>query len=339
MKTQTLKLLFLCIMLIVPFSTLSAQDVAQATDELSTEVEAVNPDDDSLEAELNDDATVNLNDSDDDTDAIDDYEEASADLDTGTGTIDDDSKYLHIDENGNSYFLGDDGSKLTAAQYVSYKNRNKIIDLIVRFLINTIFVFIITRAFYFPKSRRRDFFFTYILVGFAIFMLIHLMSGETMETGIGMGLFAIFCIMRYRTESVPIREMTYLFLVIAMAALNGMAWDISSKKPSYIDRETVAMGELLITNILFVLIVRFAESKMFAKGLSSKYIKYDKIDLIVPEKEAELIADLKTRTGLDITAVNIGSIDFLKDMALIKVFYKDKGIESENINKMPKMFE
>lgn len=339
MKIQTQKLMFLFMLLLLPFMTLSAQDETQASETPAVAAAADDGNDDAIATDATDDIAIDADAQDDDVDVNDEYDEAAADLDTGTGTIEDDAKYSRIDDQGNIYFMGDNGKKLTSAQYVSYKNRNKIIDLIVRFLINTIFVFIIARAFYYPKSRRRDFFFTYILVGFAIFMLIHLMSGETMETGIGMGLFAIFCIMRYRTESVPIREMTYLFLVIAMAALNGMAWDISTKKPSYIDREMVAMGELAITNILFVIIIWFAESRMFAKGLSSKYIKYDKIDLIVPEKEAELIADLKARTGLDITSVNIGSIDFLKDMALLKIFYRDNGVENENIVKMPKMFE
>ena len=90
----------------------------------------------------------------------------------------------------------------------------RLLDLLFRLLINTVFTVIIARCFYFPKSRRIDFFFTYVLVGFGIFMLIHLMGDAKLKTGIAMGLFAIFCIMRYRTESVPIREMTYLFLVI-----------------------------------------------------------------------------------------------------------------------------
>ena len=270
-------------------------------------------------------------------------EEGSEDLDmgsSGTGSVsyEDDSKYAKYKADGSLYFVGDNGKELTASEYVSYKNRNKILDLIFRFLINTIFVLIIARVFYFPKSRRRDFFFTYILVGFAIFMLIHLMSGETMETGIGMGLFAIFCIMRYRTESVPIREMTYLFVIIAMAALNGMAWDISTKKPDYMSREMISMAELILTNVLFIIIVWLSEGRGIAKGLSSKYIKYDKIDLILPEKREELIADLKARTGLEITSVSIGSIDFLKDMALIKIFYHDSGDEEEGLEKMPKVF-
>ena len=86
----------------------------------------------------------------------------------------------------------------------------RLLDLFLRLIINTAFTITIARCFYFPKARRRDFFFTYILLGFCIFMLIHLMGDAKIKTGIAMGLFAIFCIMRYRTESVPIREMTYL---------------------------------------------------------------------------------------------------------------------------------
>ena len=231
-----------------------------------------------------------------------------------------------------------DYKQLTPEQYAKVKTKRKVTDLILRFLINTIFCFILTRFFYFPKSRRRDFFFTYMLVGFAIFMLIHLMSGEKMETGIGMGLFAIFCIMRYRTESVHIREMTYLFVIIALAALNGMAWDISMKREMFTQREMIAMSELILTNLLFVVIVWISESSKLAKGLSSKYINYDKIDLIVPEKYDELIEDLKKRTGLEITSVTIGNIDFLKDMAFIKIFYKDDGKTDEMQQKMPKPF-
>lgn len=232
-----------------------------------------------------------------------------------------------------------DYKQLSPEQYAKVKTKRKVCDLILRFLINTLFCFIITRFFYFPKSRRRDWFFTYMLVGFAIFMLIHLMSGEKMETGIGMGLFAIFCIMRYRTESVPIREMTYLFVIIALAALNGMAWDISMKREFFTQREMIAMSELILTDLLFIVIVWISESRKLAKGLSSKYINYDKIDLIVPEKYDELIEDLKKRTGLEITSVTIGNIDFLKDMAFIKIFYKDTGKDQEMPPKMPKTFQ
>ncbi len=219
----------------------------------------------------------------------------------------------------------------------------RLLDLLFRLLINTVFTVIIARCFYFPKSRRIDFFFTYVLVGFGIFMLIHLMGDAKLKTGIAMGLFAIFCIMRYRTESVPIREMTYLFLVISLAAINGLAWmaDISDKHPEFLAPELTAMIELTVTNMLFILVIWIAEGGKWVTSLSTKYIKYDKIDLITPERRAELIEDLRKRTGLNIQDVAIGSIDFLKDMALIKVFYteSDNKDNDDSLQKMPKLYD
>ena len=217
----------------------------------------------------------------------------------------------------------------------------RILDLLFRLIINTVFTIIIARVFYFPRNRRQDFFFTFILVGFCIFMLIHLMGDAKIKTGIAMGLFAIFCIMRYRTESVPIREMTYLFFVISLAAINALAWeaDISGMHPDFLEPELTAMGELILTDLIFLLILYFAERKQWVKSLSSKYVKYDKIELITPDKYHELIADLKARTGLDIIKAEIGNIDFLKDMALVKIYYrsnKDRDIKEEisNPNKL-----
>ena len=219
----------------------------------------------------------------------------------------------------------------------------RILDLLFRLIINTVFTIIIARVFYFPRNRRQDFFFTFILVGFCIFMLIHLMGDAKIKTGIAMGLFAIFCIMRYRTESVPIREMTYLFFVISMAAINALAWeaDISGKHPDFLVPELTAMGELVLTDLIFLLILYFAERKQWVKSLSSKFIKYDKIELITPDKYHELIADLKARTGLDIIKAEIGNIDFLKDMALVKIYYrsdKDRDIKEE-ISSPNKLFK
>lgn len=213
----------------------------------------------------------------------------------------------------------------------------RILDLLFRLIINTVSTIIIARVFYFPRNRRQDFFFTFILVGFCIFMLIHLMGDAKIKTGIAMGLFAIFCIMRYRTESVPIREMTYLFFVISLAAINALAWeaDISGKHPEFLVPEVTAMGELILTDLIFLLILYFAERKQWVKSLSSKYIKYDKIELITPDKHHELIADLKARTGLDIIKAEIGNIDFLKDMALVKIYYrsnKDRDIKEDIAN-------
>jgi len=216
----------------------------------------------------------------------------------------------------------------------------RILDLILRLIVNTVFTLVIARCFYFPKARRKDFFFTYVLLGFCIFMLIHLMGDAKIKTGIAMGLFAIFCIMRYRTESVPIREMTYLFLVISLSAINGLAWaaDISPKHPEFAGPLMTSIGELILTDAIFIFGVWMAEANMLIKSLSSKYVKYDKIDLIKPDKREELLADLRERTGLDITSVAIGSIDFIKDMALIKIYYNTDE-EDESGKKMPKMYD
>ncbi|MDO5761043.1 MAG: DUF4956 domain-containing protein [Bacteroidales bacterium] len=216
----------------------------------------------------------------------------------------------------------------------------RLLDLFLRLIINTSFTIVIARCFYFPKARRRDFFFTYILLGFCIFMLIHLMGDAKIKTGIAMGLFAIFCIMRYRTESVPIREMTYLFLIISLSAINGLAWaaDISPKHPEFMGPLLTSWGELLLTDLIFVAGVWIAEANKLVNSLSSKFIKYDKIELIKPERRQELIADLKERTGLDVTNVSIGSIDFLKDMALIKIYYNTDE-RDESAQRMPKEYE
>lgn len=217
----------------------------------------------------------------------------------------------------------------------------RLINLLLRLIINSIFTVAIARFFYFPKSRRKDFFFTYVLVGFCIFMLIHLMGDARIKTGIAMGLFAIFCIMRYRTESVPIREMTYLFLVISLSAINALAWeaDISDKHPEIALPLLTSMGELILTDMIFIIVLLIAETGKWMDGLSSKYVRYDKIELITPERHDELIADLETRTGLKITKVEIGSIDFLKDMALLKIYYNSKSDSSEDLQKMPKLYQ
>ena len=101
------------------------------------------------------------------------------------------------------------------------------------------------------------------------------------------------------------------------------------------------MIELVITNIIFIVVIWIAEAGKWVNSLSTKYIKYDKIDLIQPEKREELIADLKKRTGLNIKEVSIGSIDFLKDMALVKVFYTDEDNKEndDTLQKMPKLYD
>lgn len=204
---------------------------------------------------------------------------------------------------------------------------NGLAELLIRFLLNTAVIALIVRVFYYPKSKRRDYFVTFILISISVFLLIFLMGGVKLKVGFALGLFAIFGIIRYRTESVPIREMTYLFLIIAVSAINGLATSIS-----YL--------ELLATNMLFLISIWAIESNRWVKHVASKLVMYDNINLVTPDKENELIEDLKKRTGLDILRVEVGAIDFSKDTAIVKVYYEPLSNEInsvDNVGRLPKM--
>ena len=197
-------------------------------------------------------------------------------------------------------------------------------ELMLRFFFNLLVIFVIVRCFYYPKSQRRDYFFTFTLISISVFLLIFLMGGVKLKIGFALGLFAIFGIIRYRTESVPIREMTYLFLIIAVSAINGLATSIS-----YV--------ELLATNLLFLGSIWACESTRFMKQEASKLVKYDNVRLVTPDKNDELIEDLKTRTGLDITRVEVGGIDFLKDSAILRIYYKPLSGKTNSVDGMGRM--
>lgn len=187
------------------------------------------------------------------------------------------------------------------------------IDMLVRLAISLLFTWFITDRLYYRKSRRSDFYFTFILSSIAVFFIVFFMIFvlEDMKTktsiGIGIGLFGIFSIMRYRTDSIHVREMTYMFVIIALAVVNAIATSVS-------------IVELLLTNSLFVAAIYLVE-KIIPQN-PTKLIQYDRIELIKPSKKAELIDDLRSRLGVEIVDVQIGAIDFLRDMTIIKVTYK-----------------
>ena len=170
------------------------------------------------------------------------------------------------------------------------------ISLSLRFIVNLIVVTIIARCFYFPRSHRRDYTFIFILMAMSIFLLVSLMEGEGMNIGAAMGLFAIFGIMRFRTEAVPIREMTYLFMLIALSVVNAVAHGDYHPKADYWDG--VGIVTILFVNIVFVLMAWIFESSKVMSQEASKIIRYDNVELIKPEKREELKADLEKRTGL-----------------------------------------
>ena len=189
-------------------------------------------------------------------------------------------------------------------------DKEHVTSLLIAFFINLVAIMIIVRGLYYPKCKRGEFFFTYILIAISTFMLIYVLGDVKLKAGIALGLFAIFSIIRYRTEQVAIREMTYLFIIIALSAINGLT--ISE----------LSIGEVILINILFILSIWVCESKLLISHYSYKIIKYDNVNLITADKREELIADLEKRTGLKIEKVEIGSIDFLKDGVIIKMYYK-----------------
>jgi len=200
-------------------------------------------------------------------------------------------------------------AKLFGIQYVDSED---FLELVIRFLFNLITTTIIVRSIYYPITRRKDYLFTYILFSVIVFFLCQLLSNVKLGLGFALGLFAIFGIIRYRTDPIPIKEMTYLFVVIGVSAINGLA----NKKISY--------AELVFTNMAIVAITYGLEKLWLLKHESRKTVILEKISLIKPENHDKLLKDLRERTGLNIHRTEIGRIDFLRDTARVRIFYYDK---------------
>lgn len=179
-------------------------------------------------------------------------------------------------------------------------------ELLIRFAFNAIVVTIIIHLLYYPKSRRKDYYFTFSLIAVSIFFLIFLLGGVKLKVGFALGLFAIFGIIRYRTESMPVREMTYLFVIIAISVINALASHLV---------------QALVANVLFIGWIWLCESNKWIKHVACKLVLYDRPEMTAPARYEELLADLKARTGLDIERIEVGHIDFLRDTAMLKVYY------------------
>ena len=185
------------------------------------------------------------------------------------------------------------------------------LELVLRFFINTVVIVVLVRYLYYPATKRKDYLFTYFLISFIVFLLCYLLENVKLEIGFALGLFAIFGIIRYRTEQMEIKEMTYLFLVIGVSVINALV----NKKVSY--------AELMFTNLTLISITYLLEKRFFLKNETRKTIDYEKIELIKPERKEELKKDLEERTGLKINRVEVGRVDFLKDSARVYIYFFD----------------
>ena len=195
---------------------------------------------------------------------------------------------------------------------------NQYLMMVVRLMISILFTWLIIDRMYYAKSHRRDFRFTFMLIPVAIFFIVFFMifvledmKGKA-SMGVGIGLFGIFSIMRYRTDTMPVREMTYLFITIALAVVNAVSVNVS-------------MTEVILTNLIVAAAVWVCEKRL--KSNSTKLVQYDRIELITPARRQELIDDLQTRLGLNITNVEVGAVDFLKDMAMLRITYDGKAAQ------------
>ena len=188
--------------------------------------------------------------------------------------------------------------------------------LLSRAVLNVLFTTIVVRAVYFRLYRHRDYIFTFFLVNVVTFSLAFLLSRVPIGLGFALGLFAVFGILRYRTEAIQVRNLTYLFVVIGIGLLNALA------------DENISLVELLVTNGLIVGAVCLLEARPFSGREESHLIVYDRIDLIGPGSAAELLKDLRTRTGLPIARYEIGNVDLLRDTAEITVYYPAFGRRS-----------
>ncbi len=211
----------------------------------------------------------------------------------------------------------------------------KVAELGIRFALNLLVCWILVHCFYYKKSKRRDYYFTFMVFSSAMLILLYIMGNVEVGVGLTLGLFAIFGVIRYRTETVPIREMTYLFVIIALAAANGLApiyeiVDVSTAPHYALNWGNV--GIMVLVNALVIALVAILESERLVAHTATKLVLYDNIGLIVPEKREELKADLEKRLGFPIENLEVGHVDFLKDSAFIKVYYHLPKGESNSVN-------
>nr|WP_319399362.1 DUF4956 domain-containing protein [uncultured Carboxylicivirga sp.] len=201
-------------------------------------------------------------------------------------------------------------------------NWSDFFNLLIRFSFNLIVTLLLVRVIYYQTARRKDYLFTFLLIGTIIFLLCFLLESVKLQLGFALGLFAIFGIIRYRTTQMPIKEMTYLFLTIGIAVINAL----SSSSISFI--------EIAFTNLVILIITYGLERIWLLKHESSKLIIYDKIELIKTSKRKELIEDLIDRTNLPIHRIDIGKINFLRDTAEVIVYYYTDDISNVNMSEI-----
>ncbi len=186
------------------------------------------------------------------------------------------------------------------------------IMLLARLALNMLITAAVVRLVYYRLYRDRDYVFTYFLINLVTFSLAYLLSKLPIELGFALGLFGVFGILRYRTEAIRVRNLTYLFVVIGIALLNALA------------NGGITLAELLVANAVIVGTVGVLEAAPFSSREESRLVNYDRLDLLSPAAAAELLEDLRKRTHLPVERFEIGDVDLLRDSALITIHYRSQ---------------
>jgi len=194
------------------------------------------------------------------------------------------------------------------------------IDLIIAYLVHTVVLIVLIFGIYYTTFRRKNFVFTFFLIGSIVFFLSYVMSKLKLDMGFGLGLFAIFGIIRYRTDLIPIREMTYLFIIIGLSVLNGLT------------RDTLSFSEAAVLNLLTLITVLVFEKVLNLRTESFKVIVYEKLELLTPGNEEALKTDVKQRTNIPVEKIEVVKYNFTKNSVLLKVYYHSKRSENGSIS-------
>ena len=184
-------------------------------------------------------------------------------------------------------------------------------EMLVRFSFNLIIAYVIIKLIYHRDHKGNDFVFTYFMFNSLIFFFAYILGNLDVNIAFGFGLFAVFAILRYRTDPIPIKEMTYLFIVITIGVINALS------------ANNVAFSEVLFANAAIVILTYLLERYWVNNLLKSKAIVYGELDKISPEKNQELIDELSEKTGLSLLRAKVGRVNFKSNRVNIRVYYKD----------------
>ena len=185
-------------------------------------------------------------------------------------------------------------------------------DFFFRYFINLFSLIVLLRLIYYRNDAQCESYSGFMIFGNGVFFVTALLHDVDMSMGFAFGLFAIFSMLRYRTETLSVRDMTYLFVLIAISLLSSVS--------------SLLLLELITVNLILCLITWLSETSVLTRTVAHKIVVYENIELIVPSKREVLLSDLQTRLGLDVTDVEIGDVDFLRDSAILKVFYRSSSV-------------